>query len=300
MAIVQDASTQAPVVVYTGVTQPSLYYQITNSVDGSTVDTTGATLVFFMRALESRNPVVFAAAVALAPPDNDGHNVRYDWQASDVAVGGPYMGWFSYQLPSMTEPAETEEFRIMITDHGPGYGTETGAVVDGISMFVPITLSKMREEPTFGDRFLQMHADYVKQVVMGTVVSPDLEVDYDQFLVQYLAKRTALRIIPPALDFWGRQPTSMLTSGPAEQLAFPNELQNLAVIAERLGRELPGDWLQLQAIVPNLPQLRREPMPLSSLGDPQTQPWVGPVTKSPQETARQRTGGPHWPAWFQF
>lgn len=295
--ILLDTNTRPPIVQPLGITSPPLT-DVILAPDGSTQNLVGTTVVFFMRPLLSRAPIIDAGMVSVIwPPNSDGNTVQYDWQTADVSNEGQFMGWWGYTLADSTL-AETPEFLIIITDHGPGYGAETGVIVDALSQWMPTTITKLREDAHFGDRFLQTHADYVKRVVMGTVVSPDLEVNYDPLLVEYLAKRTALRLIAPAKDYWARQHRQVTTQGPSESASYPDMLANLDRLQQILGHELPHDWLQLQYLVPNLPQLRVEPMPMSSLGDPQAYPYARPVTPDPSRNGRPRVGGPRWDSWF--
>lgn len=289
-----NVSSADPIIVTVGVTQPPLFGVIP-APDGSTQDMTGVTAVFFMRPLLSRTPVINAApAVGLIPADSQGRNVRYDLQSSDVTLEGNFMGWWGYTLPS-SQLAETPEFRILISDHGPGLGTPTGVVVDGLAEFMPITFSALRRDGRFGDRFLQKHADYVKRVVMGVVVSADAEQSYDPLLVEYLSKRTAQRLIAPAKDYWARQHRTVQTQGPSEMASYPDMLKALDDLAYRLRCELVDDWRQLQFLVPGLPQLRVEPMPASSVGDGIDS---GYRTPDPQRTRRPSLGGPRWDGIF--
>lgn len=279
-----------PVVVQLGTTFPSLYGLIT--YNGQTVDLDGASAVFFMRPLTSRTPVINGeAAVPITPPDANGNNVRYDWQTSDTAIGGEYMGWWGYEFPGGSL-AETPEFAIVITDHGPGYGTQTGAVVDGVGQWMPTSLEALRRDSNFGDRFLQAHADYIKRVVLGTVAAPDQEILLDPALIEYLSKRTAVRLITPAIDYWSRQYKSVSAQGPSENASYPDMIASLEALNTRLCAQLPSDWLQLQALVPDLPQLRVETAPKSSLGDPS--PFNRPRTPDPNRTRPPALGGPDW------
>jgi hypothetical protein len=292
VAILLNQSTRPPVVQTVGVTQPNLYGIISAPDGGTIVWNQGDTVTFFMRPLLSRVPVVSGAATTISPADSEGHNVLYAWQSSDVALEGEFMGWWGY-VPFGGSLAETPEFRVIITDHGPGYGSPTGVVVDGLSMSIPITAERLRQAPEFGDRFLQAHADYVKRIVMGVVVSPDLEVEYDPALVEYLSKRTALRLISgPAQDYWARQYRQVSAQNPSEQATYPDMLQSLETLRRRLGREVVQDWRQLQYLVPGLPQLRVEPAPASSLGHDHRR--RRPVTRDPNQTRREETGGPRW------
>lgn len=294
MAVTQDTSTQTPIIVPTGLTEPSVYYSIIGP-NGSQQNMSGASVMFLMRPLLSRVPVVSESATTIVPADTNGNNVVYNWSAGDTAIEGPYMGWFAYELPA-TAMAETPEFRIMITDHGPGFGTPTGAIVDGINQWLPTTLRALRNDPSFGDRMLQRHAEYIQMIVMGTVVAPDLEVVYNPALVDYLSKRTAVRIIPAAKDYWSRQPTAVSAQGPSENASYPNMLASLDALCMRLNHECAQDWRQLQRIVPGLPQLHVEPRPMSSLGDPSLlnqRPTPDPALTRPPEL-----GGPWWTDWF--
>lgn len=290
--------TREPLVFTTGTTQPSLYDVVTG-MNGAPVEMVpGTSAVFFMRPLLSRAPDVSAAAVPLYPADDNGNNVRYDWASGDLSVEGPYMGWWGYELPG-SSLIETPEFRVVITDHGPGFGAQIGAIVDGVAQFMPITLDRLRQDSTFGDRFLQRHADYIKRIVLGTVVAPDIESTYDIALQEYLSKRVAVRLISPAKDYWARQYRTVQTQGPSEMAAYPDMLANLDVLCSRLSHELVHDWRQLQRLVPNLPQLRVEPMPFSTLGDPVYR-YNRAVTPDPQIQEPAQAGGPHWLPWFQF
>lgn len=295
MSAILDISTDEPVVVYLGV--PQVLYGIFLNPDGSTANLAGGTAVFFMRPILSRTPVIDgSSATIIEPVDIDGHNISYSMVSGDVAIEGDYSGWWGY-VPSGGELIESPEFRIVITDRGPGYGAQTGVVVDGISQWMPTTLRALREDPDFGDRFLQQHADYVKRVIMGQVVTPDLEGGYDPALIEYLSKRTAVRLITPARDYWARQYKQVLTQGPSESATYPDMLQSLDSLHQRLCRELPGDWLQLQRMIPDLPQLRVESAPMSSLGDPSL-PWNRHRTPNPQETQKPALGGPFWGSVF--
>lgn len=294
MTTVQGVSTADPIVIPLGTQTPIL--DVILAPDGTTEDLSLATVSFFMRALESRSPLTLTGSTTtIWPADEDGNTVQFIPSVQDTTIEGPYMGWWGYSISS-GPVLETPEFRIVITDQGPGFGTETGAVVDGLSQFMPITVSKMRQDPNFGDRWVQHHADYVKRITLGTVVPADSEMLYDPLLIDYLSKRTAMRLIAPAKDFWGRQYTSVRAQSPGESASYPDMLKNLDALAMRLKHELPQDWRQLNFLVPGLPQLHVEPRPMSSLGDPG--PLNRPTTADPHRTQRPQTGGPFWGGLF--
>lgn len=260
-----------PVVVPVGVISTPLL-DVVSATDGGPLDTTGATVIFFMRPLLSRTPVVNGEPASPIPGgDQDGNNVSYTWDSDDVAIAGEFMGWWGV-TPSGGIYQETAEFPIVVMSHGPGFGTPTGVVVDGVGAYMPVTLNAMRADRRFGDRFLQRTADNVKRSVMGQVVSADAEALYDPALQDYLSKRTARALIAPAKDYWARHPRTQSTQGPAEMVSYPDMSIALDALDIRLGRELPQDWRDLQFIVPGLPQRTAEPMPASSLGP------FGPMT----------------------
>lgn len=294
MATVQGVSTADPIVIPIGTRPPIL--DVILAADGTTEDLSLATVSFFMRPLESRAPLsLTGTASVIWPADEDGNTVQFVPSAQDTTIEGQYMGWWGYSISS-GPVLETPEFRIVITDQGPGFGVETGAVVDALSQYMPITVSKLRADPTFGDRWIQRHADYVKRITLGTVVPPDSEVNYDPLVIDYLAKRTALRLIAPAKDFWARQYTSVRAQSPGESANYPDMLKSLDALAMRLKCELPQDWRQLNFLVPGLPQLHVEPRPMSSLGDPS--PTNRHNTPDPRDVRRPRTGGPFFGGLF--
>lgn len=272
-----------------GMTDPPLLAQVTYG--GAQQDMAGVDdALFFMRPLLSREPVIDgASAYVISPPDAFNNNIGYAWASEDVAVEGQYMGWFRFTRPGDDSPSEIGEFPILVTDHGPGHGTQTGVVVDGVAQFMPTTFQALRDHPTFGDRMLQRFADRVKRQVLGVAVGVDEESAYDPLLVDYLSKATAVALITPGREYWARQHKTVTTQTPVEIAAYPDMLAALDALDRRLRCELAQDWRQLRFLVPGLPVRRVQTYPVSSLGDPSVL-GNGPVTRSPQETQRLQTG----------
>ena len=258
--------------------------------NGSTVDMTGATVLFFMRSLASRYPVLDGNdAAPIAPADQYGNNVGYAWQVpTDVAVEGEFFGWWRYTLPG-SESLETPEFPILITDHGPGLATQTGPIVDGISVVMPITFNALRNDVRFGDRWLQQAANMAQWRIFGSVSPPDIEADtYHPLVLDYLSKRVALALIKPGVDYWSRQQKTVTTTQTSEVASYPDMIASLRELGRGLRHELTQEWRDIQALVPGLPQRHVMPYPTTSLAC-QGQSYV---TRDPSEMPPLLTG------WF--
>ena len=232
-----------------------------------TTNTEGAEVKFYMRPLLSRIPSINGAkGKPKWPTDEVGHNVEYEFKKADVASEGEYMGWWGFVLKGETAEQQTNEFPIVITDHGPGFGTNTGAIVDGAGDFMPVTFNALKNDPSFGDRRLQKYATLVQIRVLKTYVQPDEEVTaYELPLLDYLSKRTALALCTPGIDYWSRQPRTMNAVSPTEMVSFPDMISNLEKLRDRLVKELEENWREVQALFPTVAQRRVVPMPASSL-----------------------------------
>lgn len=279
-----------PIVVYTAA--PASLYDVLYAPDGSTADMGGdATAFMFVRPLSSRTPVVNGnAAVPLSPPDLENHNVRYDWQPADItATGeGDFFGWWRFTPNGASEPWETMEFPILFSDHGPGLGTDTGAIVDGAAMYMPVTFDYLQKDSRFGDRRMQRLAELVKMKVLGYTMQPDQEELLPIVLLDFLSKRVALDLITPGVDFWSRQLRVATSSQTQETSSFPDMIASLKLLRASLARELVYDWRQVQLLIPGTPNRMVVPMPASSMDGSSY------VTKNPQENPRLRTG---WTGW---
>ena len=284
------ADTRDPVTMVLGLTQPSLYDVVVKD-DGSAFDSTyaTATVTFSMRPLLSRAPVLesVAARVVNPPLGDDGFNIAYDWADGDTAIEGPYMCWWGIDLPSSSYQ-ETGEFPLVISDHGPGYGTQIGPVVNGIAQYMPTTFEALRSDYTFGDHFFQRFADRAKRETLGYVDTPDLEGQYDLQLIDYLSKLAAKHLVVPAKDYWMRQWRTRTTQSPVEVSAYPDAIAALDQLHARLCAELPSDLRQLRFYIPGLPVAKVMAAPASSLECERHR------TLDPNRTPHPSVGGPRW------
>ena len=280
---------RAPIVMRVGLLQPSLRDVVTQD-DGSAF-AAGAleTVVFSMRPLLSRTPVIDSIAADILDPLQgvDGANVSYAWDHGDTAVEGPYMGWWGITTTGSTDQ-ESPEFPILISDHGPGLGTPVGPIVESISQYLPITFDVLRTDERFGDRFLQRYADRAKRETLGFVDTPDVEEQYDPQLIDYLAKLAAKHLILPAKDYWGRQWRTRTTQSPVEIASYPDMIAALDQVHAALCAQLPEDLRQLRYYIPGLPVAKVMVAPSSSLE------YSCRRTLDPSHTPQPTVGGPHW------
>jgi ribosomal protein S16 len=198
------------------------------------------------------------------------------------------MGWWGIDLAS-TGYQETPEFPLVISDHGPGIGTPTGAVVDAIGQYMPVTFNALRYDSDFGDRYMQKFADRAKRETMGQIVTADEEVAYDPQLIDYLGKLAAKHLCTPAKDYWMRQWKTRTTQSPVEISSYPDQIAALDQLHARLCHELPDDLRQLRYYLGDaLPVAKAMAVPMSSLEH------VRQRTPNPALTPEPRLGGPHW------
>jgi hypothetical protein len=267
---------------------PASFYDQIDGV-GYTVWPDGTQLDLSVRLAASRTPVLSEApAVVLSPPDLSGNNVRYDWQPSDIAsIGeGTVYAWWGITLPGSSR-IESPEFPLLFSDHGPGLGTQTGAIVDGAARFMPVTFTALQKDVRFGDRRLQHLANIVQVKVLGSSVSPDQEeAAYELELLEFLSKRVALDLITPGIDFWSRQLQTATSSQTSETTSFPNMITSLTNLRGEIARGLAADWRSVQLLVPGVPSRTVVSMPTSSLSGYRN------ITRDPQTNAPLRTG------WF--
>ena len=250
----------------------------------------GTVIYFSMRPAVSRMPILNQnIGVMLNPPDLSGNNVRYDWQPSDIIAAGTgnFFGWWGFVIPG-SDLAETPEFPIIIADHGPGLGTQTGAIADGALSYMPVTYTALQRDSRFGDRRIQNYANIVQTKVLGSTVSPDDEVNYELLLLDYLSKRLALELINPGIDFWSRQLKTSTSSQTSEVSSFPDMIASLKELRTNLIAQLASDWREVQLLVPTVTINKVVPMPTSSLSG------YRHVTRNPQTNNPLRTGEIGW------
>lgn len=253
---------------------------------------------FYMRSYFSRTPVI-EGITAEVIKNVDGQNVAVNLTAEDLSIEGEYFAW--WWIEEESRPYETPEFPVIVSDHGPGTGVQTGAIVDGVSDHMPTTAEALKNSPSFGERRMQKIATLIQLRVLKEYVNPDQEItSYELPLLDYFSKRVALELCTPGIDYWARQIRTETAVGPGEIISFPDMIAALEKLRDRLVIELEENWRELSFFVPGLKQRKAVPMPGSSLEFHETpeengtlrrrQIPLGFITKNPNDTPRLQTG----------
>lgn len=227
------------------------------------LDTEGAELSFFVRPLLSRIPVINGDTAKSIWPAVENENVKYEFGSSETSTEGEYMAWWKYSKGS--EEGETPEFPIVFSDHGPGTGVQTGGIFDGVYDHMPSTFDALKNDHRFGERRIQRVITLIQMRVTGTYVAPDAEItSYPLPLIDYLSKRVALELCNPGIDYWARQYKTLTAQGPTEISSYPEIINALKELRNRLIEQLPEDWKEIQFLVPGVAQRKIVAMPASS------------------------------------
>lgn len=301
MPTIVETSISNPILVPLGTIEPAFTDKITKNEQ--TIDPSNIYEVkFYMRPLLSRIPIINGiAGKVIKPVDEFGNNVKYEWEAANVNTEGEYMAWWGFKETKEGKEQQTPEFPIVISDHGPGIGAETGAIVDGVSDHMPITAEALKKSPAFGERRMQKIATLIQLRVLKSSVTPDEEITaYELPLLDYFSKRVSLELCTPGIDYWGRQYKTSTTQGPTEIQAYPDMIGALEKLRDRLVCELEENWRELAFFIPEIKQRKAVPMPGSSLeffeqpesnGRLVRRPFpLGFVTRNPNDTPKLETG----------
>jgi hypothetical protein len=252
---------KSPIILPLGVTEPAFTDTITEN--GQTVGNIES-VKFYMRPLLSRVPTLDGeSGEVIKPVNEEGNNVKYEWQEEDRAVEGEFMAWWGFFIGSSEH--QTPEFPITISDHGPGTGVKTGAIADGVADHMPTTYEALRSDSSFGERRIQKIATLIQLRVLKSYVQPDEEISiYELPMLDYFSKRVALELCTPGIDYWGRQLRTQTAQNPTEISSFPDMIAALEKLRDRLVVELEENWRELQFFVPELKERKAVPLPASS------------------------------------
>ena len=234
-----------------GTTSPSLTDTIksSNQAGAAPFDLTGSTVKFRMREIGKSIFKFDAAAVIVNTPGLDGR-IRYNWITTDLDTPGIYAAWWRITLPSGGIQEIPYEFTIEVFAH-----TMPGTILEKISAHIPNTFSALTSATQFGYRALQSHIATTKFRLFGTNIDMSLEATvYNEFVLDYAAKVSALRIIPAAIDFFSDRYNSIATK--EESVTLPDKLKSLQTIHARLLIEVRQDEDLFLALFPT--KLRRK------------------------------------------
>lgn len=111
----------------------------------------------------------------------------------------------------------------------------TGPIADAAKAQLPITWSALLNDPRFGEGLLQGRVDLTKYKTFGVVAPPEQEsILYDPLVIEYVGKSAAMTVIPAGIDYWSEQPTSTTSTGTNEQETYPNRVDALWKLYEKL------------------------------------------------------------------
>lgn len=289
-----DSSIKNPIILPLGVATPFTDLIIKNGNESVKIES----VKFYMRTFFSRTPFIDGITGEVIE-DVAGENVKIKLTTEDLSNEGEYFAWWGFK--SEGNEYQTPEFPVVISDHGPGTGVQTGAIVDGVSDHMPITAQALKEAASFGERRMQKIATLIQLRVLKEAVAPDQEIiSYELPLLDYFSKRVALELCTPGIDYWARQHRTATTQGPTEITSFPDMIVALEKLRDRLVQELEENWRELAFFIPELKQRKAAPMPASSLEFHETPEQngtlrrrefpVGFVTKNPNDMQRLETG----------
>lgn len=112
-----------------------------------------------------------------------------------------------------------------------------GRIADRTKAILPITWDALLGDARFGDAALQTALDTAKFGVTGAEVSTTAEGLYSVFVIDYIAKVTALELIPPGIDYWMNTPISESATGTNENETWTDRAEALRKLGEQLLRE---------------------------------------------------------------
>jgi|ERR1019366_1570214 hypothetical protein len=289
-----DSSIKNPIILPLGVATPFTDLITKNGNESVKIES----VKFYMRSFFSRTP--FIEGITGKVIDNAaGENVEVSLTAEDLATEGECFAWWGFKTEKIEY--QTPEFPVVISDHGPGTGVQTGAIVDGVGDHMPITAEALKKSPSFGERRMQKIATLIQLRVLKEAVAPDQEIiSYELPLLDYFSKRVALELCTPGIDYWARQHRTATTQGPTEITSYPDMIVALEKLRDRLVIELEENWRELEFFVPGIKQRKAVPMPGSSLefheypesnGTLRRREFpLGFVTKNPNDMQKLETG----------
>lgn len=225
-------------------TQPSISDVITDGKN-QPVPLTGWSVVFRMR---QRGVTAFTVDASAVVEDANAGIVRYDWNASDTRAAGWYKGW--WHMTKSSAILDTPEFDVEVFAHQPGEDTLTGSIAEFVRGYIPETIRAMNDYPdsNFDTSALQRQIDLAKFSLFLTYCAPDKEgTFYNLPVLDYVAKRATVWLIPSAIDFWTNRFQTRTSTGTQEVEVFPNRVDNLMKLRDLLLQEIAGSSLEQNA-----------------------------------------------------
>src|SRR5262245_48778704 len=99
-------------------------------------------------------------------------------------------------------------------------------VAQRVRGYIPDTYMALASASYYGEDGIQRHIDSAKFRLFGTAVEQSLEdTTYNDFVWDFVAKVSTLRIIPSGADYWADQFTSEST--PQQSINYPDRIDSL-------------------------------------------------------------------------
>lgn len=266
-----------PLKIGKGVTSPSFSDHILEN--GKEIDLTGATVKFQLRDT-SKNTLKIDTAGTVENQTTDKGGVRYDWTSTDLDTPGEYSAWWHVTLAS-SKILKTDPIILIVDDHlSSGLGVTTGEIYQRIKGHIPNTINALSRDPRYGDIKIQQKIDLSKFRLFSTSVSAQYEATtYNPLVLDFLAKKSTIEIIPSAVDFWMDSPQVVNTTGTDEVVSYPDRIDALWRIYERLSIEVE----KLEAeVLSDIPTTIRRGIPAAT--DTRSEDMI---TSDPQDWGRQ-------------
>ncbi len=233
-----------PLVIYTGSDAQPITDRI--QINGRPFDLgSGSSVKFKMRHADSDQLKVDEDADIVSETTGD---VKYQWTDTDLNDPGEYLAWWHVDIGAGGD-LDTAEFSIIVTKHSPGLRTTTGAVYRAAKSIIPVTWGRLENWEDYGDSLLQDQIENCKLRVFNSSVSATDEKNYDRRVIDYIAKLTVLYVIPAGMDYWLSQKQSVSATGVNENASYPDRIEALEKIYEKLLREISQDRAEVEAIL---------------------------------------------------
>lgn len=125
----------------------------------------------------------------------------------------------------------------------------TGEFAESARTEMPLTWSALQTDTLsrYGDSFLQRKIDQVKWRILGIIVDPGDEDQYDPIVIEYIGKLIAINICPAAADFWASQQVTKTTDNMTTE--FPDRVKAIWDLQEKLIGEALAMKADVEAIL---------------------------------------------------
>lgn len=117
-----------------------------------------------------------------------------------------------------------------------------GAIAERTKAFIPITWDALNGDSRFGPTMLQDRVERAKYEVLGTAAPIEgAEGALSEDLKEFIAKKSAVKLIPAGIEFWLNQPITKTTTGTNEVVSYESRVTQLRLLLETLQKEILAD-----------------------------------------------------------